>query len=263
MSKSLIVLTTDFGVSSPYVGVLRGVIAGINSAAQVLDLTHAIGPQNVREAAIVLADAAPFFPPGTIHLAVVDPGVGTTRALLYAEQAGQRFLAPDNGLLSRLWRQHPVQRLLTLDRPEFWLPRPSATFHGRDILAPLAAHLSLGADPAAIGSPRQERVELDWPPPTCTPGRIAGRIEWIDAFGNLATNVPAELLADGPQDGRLRIRCSTVEVRGLCRTYGERLPGEWIALLGSYGRLELAVVNGSAAAVSGGRPGDPVDVDWT
>lgn len=263
VSKSLIVLTTDFGVSSSYAGVLHGVIAGINPAAQVIDLTHAIRPQNVREAAVVLADSVPYFPPGTIHVAVVDPGVGTQRALLYAELAGQYFLAPDNGLLSRLWQRHSLTRLLTLDRPEYWLQNLSATFHGRDILAPVAAHLSRGVAPTAIGTPREERVELEWPLPACDASQIAGCIEWIDSFGNLATNIPAELLAAAPRDDRLRVQCASIETRGLCRTYGERHAGEWIAIFGSYGRLELAIVNGNAAAASGSRCGDPVNVAWS
>ena len=152
---SLITLMTDFGAGSPYVAAMKGVILSINPSVTLVDLTHAIPPQDVREGALVLEDVAPYFPPGTIHVAVVDPGVGTDRAILYAEIGSQRYVAPDNGLLSRLSRNTPPSRIVRLTNPDYWLRPVSATFHGRDIMAPVAARLSLGLDPAKSAGRRK------------------------------------------------------------------------------------------------------------
>ncbi len=144
MSRSIITLTTDFGSGSPYVAQIKGVILSIHPQAVLVDVTHDIAPQDVRQGALVLDDVTGRFPPGSIHVAVVDPGVGTDRRILAAEIGGRYYLAPDNGLLGRLAGRDPAARLVALTKREFWLPAVSATFHGRDILAPAAAHLSLG-----------------------------------------------------------------------------------------------------------------------
>ena len=147
MSRPRITLTTDFGLGSPYVAQMKGVILSLCGEADLIDITHGIGPQNVREGAVVLADTTPRFPPGTIHVAVVDPGVGTARKLVYAEIGPQRYLAPDNGLLSLLAASQPPSRIVSLENSQFWLPEVSPTFHGRDILSPVAARLAGGASP--------------------------------------------------------------------------------------------------------------------
>ena len=150
MPRPLVTLTTDFGQGSPYVAQMKGVLLRLCPDAEIVDITHGISPQKVRQAAIVLADVTPWFPASTLHVAVIDPGVGTTRRLVYAEIGTQRYLAPDNGSLSRLSQGAAVQRVIALENRRYYLPEVSSTFHGRDILAPVAAHLLLGADPADL-----------------------------------------------------------------------------------------------------------------
>jgi S-adenosylmethionine hydrolase len=252
--SSLITLTTDFGIGSTYVAQMKGVVLGIHPAANIIDITHAVPPQDVRAGAIALREATPHFPVGSIHVAVVDPGVGTRRELLYAEFGGRRFLAPDNGLLSLLGEP---QRIIRIDQMRPWREVTSSTFHGRDILAPLAAHLSLGLDPATIGALTNDMVRLDLPIPRREGHEVAGQITHIDPFGNLITNIHRNAL-----DGALpqSVRFGQHLIRPFVATYGERAPGEVVALFGSNGYLEVAVVNGSAAVALGASENDPVIV---
>jgi len=259
---SIITLTTDFGAGSPYAAAMKGVILSLNPAATLVDITHEVPPQDVRYAAIVLEDVSDRFPGGTIHVVVVDPGVGTDRALVFARIGRQSFLAPDNGVLSRLARCTPPAKIIRLTEAAYWLHPVSATFHGRDILAPVAARLSLGLEPDHLGTPMERLVMLDWPTVHLGPRRIEGSILWIDSFGNLVTDILAEMLPGPPDNRRLQTRCRGHEATGLCRTYGDRAPGNLIALIGSSARLELAVVGGSAAALTQAHLGDPVEVCW-
>lgn len=258
----LITLTTDFGVGSPYVAIMKGVILSINSNALIVDLTHSIPPQDVRQGALILADVCPWYPPGSIHVAVIDPGVGTERRLIYAQLGQQHFLLPDNGLISRLAKRMPAIRIVTLSDPTFWLPGISATFHGRDVLAPVAARLSLGLEPTLLGPPQDELVQLDWPEVSIVPGKITGAVRSVDSFGNLITDISAEMLADAPRDERTRITCDEHETLGIFSTYGDQPPMTLMALIGSNGQLELAIVNDSAAAMLGVGVGTPVTVQW-
>src|SRR5262245_25705424 len=162
MSFPLITLTTDFGAGSRYVAAMKGVIYSIAPEARLVDLTHSIAPQDVRGGAIALAEAAPCFPPETIHVAVVDPGVGSSRAIVYARIGTQQFVAPDNGLLSRLAEREKPSKIIRIAELRFWLPVVSATFHGRDILALVAARLSLGLSPDELGPAIAELTELTW-----------------------------------------------------------------------------------------------------
>jgi len=257
---SLITLTTDFGTGSPYVAAMKGVVLSIAPAATLVDLTHDVRPQDVRHGAIVLDDVARRFPPGTIHVAVVDPGVGTDRKIVAARIDGRLYVAPDNGLLSRLARRTPPSELRALTEPRYWLDPVSATFHGRDVMAPVAAHLSRGLDVEKLGPPLDCLVLLDWPEPVVAAGRIEGEILDVDSFGNLTTNIDAGLLADVPDRRQVRIQCAGREIEGIRSTYGHGPEGAPIALVGSTGRLELAIVGGSAAATLGARVGDPVIV---
>ncbi len=254
----LITLTTDFGTGSPYVAVMKGVILSLNPAATVVDITHDVPAQDVRFAAVVLDDVADRFPAGTIHVVVVDPGVGTDRALVFARIGRQCFLAPDNGVLSRLARRSPPSKIVRLTEPDYWLHPVSATFHGRDILAPVAARLSLGIDPDHLGVPMDRLVLLDWPEVRQTPGRIEGSVLVVDSFGNLITDITAELLGDVRMAAGARVFCRRHLVQGISRTYGDACAGAMVALVGSSGRLELAVVGGSAAATLQAQPGDQV-----
>lgn len=258
----IVTLTTDFGVGSPYVAVMKGVMLGINPRATIVDITHGVPPQDVRQGAIVLAETTPWFPPGTLHVAVVDPGVGSARRILYAELGEQRYIAPDNGLLSRLAAGGPVVRMISLEAPAFWLPQVSATFHGRDVMAPAAARLSLGLDPDRLGPRTDHLVELTWPEVVILPRRLEGSVQAIDSFGNLISDITEKMLADVPRDESVRIACDEHETLGIFRTYSDQPPATLVAVIGSSGQLELAIVGDSAAAMLGIPVGAPVVVSW-
>src|SRR5437764_12552643 len=190
-----ITLTTDFGGKSPYVSAMKGVILSLNPHARLIDLSHQIPPQDVRFAAFFLRACVPYFPPEAIHVVVVDPGVGTDRALLYVEVERHRLLAPDNGCWTgligvgqTLLSGKPTVFRLTERR--FWRPTLSSTFHGRDILAPVAAHLSLGEDPRNLGLPFADWVRLETKSPIIGTDRLVGEVIFVDHFGNLITNIP-------------------------------------------------------------------------
>lgn len=248
MAAPLVTLTTDFGADSPYVAQMKGVLLRLCPAAKIVDITHSIAPQNVRQGAVVLADATPWFPAETLHVAVVDPGVGTQRRMIYAELGEQRYLLPNNGLLSRLARVATPRRVLALENRDYFLPQVTSTFHGRDMLAPTAAHLLLGAAPETLGPPLDQLVDLHWPEPQRQADRLAGEILYVDSFGNLISNITAEHLASlGGEPSNRIVEIAGRQISGVQATYGFSKPGDLIALLDSHGRLEVAVVNDSAA----------------
>ena len=262
MSSRIITLTTDFGSGSPYVAALKGVILSINPQALLVDLSHEVPPQDVRHGALVLADVVPRFPTASIHVAVVDPGVGTDRSIVYMAAGERHLIAPDNGLLHRLAQDAAPDKIIALRNQEFWLPDVSATFHGRDIMAPVAAHLSLGVDPDRFGPAQAELTKLDWPEVTIVPGKITGAVQSIDAFGNLITDITAAMLADAPRDDSVVIACDEHETLGIFDTYGQQPEMTLIALLSSSGNLELAIVNDNAQRMLGVGVGTPVTVTW-
>lgn len=259
---NVVTLTTDFGADSPYVAAMKGVLLSLAPRTTIVDLTHSIPPQHVRYGAIVLDQVCERYPPGTLHVAVVDPGVGTEREIVYIEIGAQRYLGPDNGLFSRIASRIKPTRVIAVDRPEFWLPSVSATFHGRDIMAPVAARLSEGLEPARIGTPRDGIFVLDWPQPIAGANSICGEILLVDSFGNLITNIERALLASIPSGTIPRISTSAISITGISRAYGERVAGETVALVGSSELLEIAVVNGNAAQTLGMRAGDPIQIEW-
>jgi S-adenosylmethionine hydrolase len=260
VSNFIITLTTDFGISSPYVAQMKGVILGCNPAATIVDVTHAIPPQNITAGAIALREVAMHFPPRSIHIAVVDPGVGSARQIIYVEAGAQRFVGPDNGLFSLVTREHPAQRMVAVTNRAFWQSDVSSTFHGRDIIAPVAARLSRGLDPVELGPALERMVELPWPIPNIADGRVTGEVTHIDAFGNAISNLrQADVARLAAPRTQLR-----VDVRGrplrIHATYSQASAGDAIALFGSGGYLEIAMVNGSAANALGLTPGDAIDV---
>lgn len=261
MHPRIITLTTDFGASGPYVAAMKGVILGINPGARMVDVSHEIGPQNIREAALCLASVAPYFPDGTIHIVVVDPGVGTRRRLLCVQMYDQIFLAPDNGILSWAAQQAPSIERIEITESSYWRKHVSATFHGRDILAPVAAFVSLGASPNNFGKPVADWVEIPWPTPKSSGGGLEGEVLTIDRFGNLITSISeADLVAGGRN--LARIACGGTEVGALARTYADVREGDPVALIGSHSLLEIAVRNGNAAARLRCALGSPVVVKW-
>ncbi|HTN77983.1 MAG TPA: SAM-dependent chlorinase/fluorinase [Pirellulaceae bacterium] len=263
MPRPIITLTTDFGTRSSYVAQMKGVILALAPETTLVDLTHEIAPQNIRQAALFLRDATPHFSPGTVHVAVIDPGVGTARQIICAELAGQCYLAPDNGVLSLLARESPPSRLIAVTNPRYWRATVSNTFHGRDIFAPVAAQLSLGLPPTALGETINSLETLAWPEPLCAATQIAGEIIDIDSFGNLISNIHHDQIAQ-----HLRLTagdaCEVLlggsVIGGLSRTYGERRAGSLVAICGSGGYLEVAIVGGSAASILGVTVGAPIRI---
>jgi S-adenosylmethionine hydrolase len=211
---------------------------------------------------MVLDEVTRSFPPDTVHVAVVDPGVGTDRSLVMARFGDQRYLAPDNGLLGQLCRREPPSEIIVLTNRDYWLGEVSSTFHGRDILAPVAAYISLGLDPIRLGTPGAEITSLNWPAVRVEPRRIEGTIVSFDSFGNLITDISMQMLETAPSWKRISIRCEGHEVRGIVKAYAQRPPGSLAALIGSNGLLELAVVNGNAARTLGLPVGAEVKVTW-
>jgi S-adenosylmethionine hydrolase len=266
---SLITIMTDFGLEDGNVGVMKGVILRTAPHAQIVDISHLISPQDVAEAGLILFRSLPYFPPGTAHVVVVDPGVGTERRPIAAQLGTQRVICPDNGLitmaLERAEQQGQTVAFVHLDKPQYWLPEVSDVFHGRDIFAPVAAHLASGLALSAAGTPINDPVRLRLPQPEQTPGGWRGEIIHVDHFGNLAANIRREHLNEQTAVGELTtvtVRLAGAEIHGLVRTFGERPPGELVALWGSTGNLIVSVVNGNAAERLGAKVGDIIEVKY-
>ena len=256
----VITLTTDFGNKDGFVGTMKGVIWGICPDARIADISHEVTPQRVSEGAAILRRAAPYFAAGTVHIAVVDPGVGTERRALAARIGAQYFVGPDNGLCTLLIADARHAGLETpvvaVDNPRYWLPQVSRTFHGRDIFAPVGAHLAGGVKLEELGTCFSDPVLLPLAQPEKINGGYRARVVAIDAFGNLATNLPWPQVA-----GRtLLIALKGRVIHGLATAYGQHQPGELIALVDSNDFIEVAVVNGSAAEVLGAQVGDTLEV---
>ncbi|WP_422931497.1 SAM hydrolase/SAM-dependent halogenase family protein [Singulisphaera sp. PoT] len=250
-------MTTDFGIEGSYVAAMKGIILGRAPGAQIVDVTHRISPQNVLEGAFVLAEVVEAFPPGTVHLAVVDPGVGTDRKPIAVSIDDQWFVLPDNGLISAVARGKTGSEIREISNPAILRSRVSNTFHGRDIFAPAAAHLLLGRDPAELGPTRSSFLIHEGFEATRGEDRLIGHVVFRDSFGNLITNIPDSMLAGLPPENWL-VEVAGVTIRGVSRTYGQNPPGTLVALIGSGGWLEVAVVNGDAARLLTVGPGAKV-----
>ena len=260
---SVITLMTDFGIKDGNVGVVKGVIWGICSTAQISDLSHMIGAQNIREAAYVLARSVPYFPKRSIHVVVVDPGVGTQRRPMAAQIGDWFYVGPDNGtltgLLERAEQEGWQADFVELDQAEYWLQNVSYVFHGRDIFSPVAAHLANGVSLSELGSPFIGTIRLELPKPEKTRDGWRGEVTHIDHFGNVSTNIRVENLGTAMnQKESITVRLSGTEINGLVNTFGERPVGELIALIGSTGNLGIALVNGNAAAKLGVKQGNEI-----
>ncbi len=254
----LITLTTDFGVRDAYVASMKGVIYATGPELHVVDLTHEIAPHDVLEGALFLAGAIPFFPEGTIHIAVVDPGVGTGRHPIALSAGGQILVCPDNGLATLFIQQFPLQEARIISNARFRRAKVSATFHGRDIFAPTAAKLALGASLEELGAELDTIVLLDIPRPKKAPGNVfQGAIMHVDHFGNLITNIHRTALPEGQPAA---VRAGSHRLRGIHQIYGEVPAGNSLALFGSSGYLEIAINGGSAHAALRLNPGDVVTV---
>ena len=277
MTSQIVVFTTDFGLSDAYAGVMKGVALGINPNLRLIDLTHQILPQNVAQGSFLLGINHLFFPDDAIHVAVVDPGVGTDRRPVLLSTPCGTFVSPDNGLLSGVVDRYlesvpestgPVAlpselSAVHLTNPAYWRHPVSHTFHGRDIFTPVAAHLSLGVAPRDMGEPIDHLYYLPLPQPVSQGEAITGQVIYQDVYGNLVTNIPADNL---PDVELVDVRIKGRSIVGLSRTFNDsRHVGEdgLIALAGSHGYLEVALPNGSAADSLAGSEGETVTVVYS
>ena len=256
--SGVINLMTDFGEKDVFVGVMKGVISGINPSARVIDLTHAVPAFDAVEAAWLLRDAYGFFPSGTVHVVVVDPGVGTSRRIVAARADGHVFLAPDTGILSPVAAAHAPEAMVRVENSAYRLPHVSPTFHGRDIFAPAAAHLSLGVPLEELGPAIDSMAPLSLPAPEPTPsGGVRGQVLRFDRFGNLMTNIPVASLGD---TAGLTVQFGDWLLHGIQSTFGEVEAGKPTAIAGSSGYVEICVNQGNARDLLGARRGDPVEI---
>ena len=273
MPRPIITLTTDFGTADSYVGAMKGVILSRCPDANIIDISHEIAPQAVAQGGYVLATAAAYFPPYAVHVAVVDPGVGSDRRPIALSAPAGVFVAPDNGILTRAVAALDADavpngvgnepenarlpkdcRAVVLNNPALWLPQVSQTFHGRDVFAPVAAALANGAALSEVGSEIDAINVLPTPTPESGDGATRGAIVHIDRYGNLITDIPT---ADLPPNARVSVAGAVIE--GISRSYSER-PGELLAIAGSQATLEVAMGNGDAAMTLGVGVGDSVEI---
>jgi len=260
MPRPIITFTSDFSSRDWFVGVVHGVLFQFCPEAHVVDLSHEVPPGHVGRAAFLLEAAAPDFPPGTVHLAVVDPGVGTARRALAVAAHGQFFVGPDNGILE--WALRSPEARVHVLTDERWFRRPvSRTFHARDIFAPVAAHLAGGVAPERLGPRVGDAARLPHAMPEPRHGGVLGSVMFVDHFGNALTNIDAEDLArafpDTPEPA-LEVKVLDHTIRGLARTYFDHPLGAVVAVVGSSGRLEIAQVGGDCATRLGIGEGDQV-----
>jgi S-adenosylmethionine hydrolase len=262
----VITLLTDFGTEDEYVGLMKGVILSINPSATIVDITHQIDPQDIVQAAFVIHSAHPYFPEGTVHLVVVDPGVGTGRELLILKTKKQFFVAPDNGVLTLLLKEKPPAEFIRLSNPEYYLPTVSKTFHGRDIIAPVGARITVGLELKKLGT------ETDVKKVVCLDnidasilenGELVGKIIATDHFGNLITNIHSGKLIEFRRQGKeenMRIKIGAHIISRLSDTYEDVEPDTPLALIGSRGYLEISVNKGHAGTILNVCKGDSVRV---
>jgi len=248
MSRKFITLLTDFGQQDPYVAIMKGVIHRIAGEVTIVDIIHSLPPGDISKAAFVLKESFPYFPEGTVHVCVVDPGVGTKRKPVVVVTKHYFFVGPDNGLIWPSVEKENDYKVYLLDNPKFFLPKVSNTFHGRDIFAPVAAYLANGISPEEIGSISQDGLQrLLLPEPIISGNVITGRILYIDRFGNLITNIPSHLLELHMKGKSIQVEICGQAIQGIKRTFQEVGLGEFLAYVGSFGYLEIGVNMGSAA----------------
>jgi len=252
----LITMTTDFGTRDGFVAQMKGVILGINPDARIIDVTHDISPYSIMEAALVLKGIDRYFPDGTIHLAVVDPGVGGTRRGIVARSRQRLYVGPDNGLFSLVLTDQDPWEVRQIENPEFIAARPHPTFHGRDVFAPVSAHLSLGVPFEAVGWVVADPVFVTVPEVIRLGDVLTGQVIHVDQFGNLTTNIEAAMI-DGPV---VSVEIGSLVVKRLGRFFSEVPEGQALALINSFGYLEVAVNRGNAARSLGVSKGQEVTV---
>jgi S-adenosyl-L-methionine hydrolase (adenosine-forming) len=259
LDEPLITLTTDFGTRDGFVAQMKGVILGINPRARLIDVTHDIEPYSVLEGALVVKGMAPQFPGGTIHVAVVDPGVGSNRRGIVLCTEEQTYVGPDNGLFSLIMSDNRAYEIREIQNPDFIRPEHHPTFHGRDIFAPTAAHLSAGKPFEEVGPLVHDPIMLSIPPVKENAEGLEGAVIYVDRFGNLTSNIDKAKLSRIVDT----VCVGNVTIQGLSRFFGEVPEGEAMALINSFGLLEIAINQGNAAKMLGIGKAEPVRVFWT
>ncbi len=258
--KPIITLLTDFGIKDPYVASMKGTILNINPQATLVDIGHHVPPHDIQEGAFLLANTYTSFPRRTIHLSVVDPGVGGPRKPILIVTTNYFFVGPDNGLFTFALKRERVKKVIALTNPKYFLSRMSTTFHGRDLFAPVAAYLSLGVKPEAFGPELHSWVEINFEKHRIREGRLTGEILQIDVFGNLISNVDEKQLFHFVKDRPFAIRTGRRIIRGLKKGYWEGKKNEPIALIGSGGFLEISVREGNAHKMLKVKKGDRIQI---
>jgi hypothetical protein len=259
LDARLITLTTDFGTRDGFVAQMKGVILGINPRARLIDVTHDLEPFSVLEGALVLKGISPHLPSGTIHVAVVDPGVGSKRRGIVLRTEEQTYVGPDNGLFSLIMSGNGTCIMREIQNSDYMLPEPHPTFHGRDIFAPVAAHLSTGKPFDEVGPLVRDPIMLSIPPAKENAAGLEGAVIYVDRFGNLTSNIDKARLTRTVGS----VCVGSVTIQGLRRFFGEVPEGEAMALINSFGLLEIAVNQDNAAQVLGIGKNEPVRVFWT
>jgi S-adenosylmethionine hydrolase len=254
----IVTLTTDFGLRDPFVASMKAVILSIEKRARLVDLSHEMPPHRVLPAAWFLREACPWFPAGTIHVAVVDPGVGGPRRPLVAKAGGQLYVGPDNGIFSLVFQKAPLEGAWQISDPKYLLPKISRTFHGRDLFAPAAAHLARGLPPSVFGPEILDPTTLEIPGPTVCPDRLAGEVVWVDRFGNCATNLEEAQVSRWAAGEPFTIHAASRKIRGVSESYASVPAGRLLAIFNSSGLLEIACNQASAHEALGLKEGDPV-----
>lgn len=262
---SIITLTTDFGIEDEYVGIMKGVILSVHPGATIVDITHHIYPQDLIQAAYTIKASYNYFPSGTVHVVIVDPGVGSERPILALEKRGHFFLAPDNGVLSLLFDGIGIDAIVHVKNTRYFLESVSQTFHGRDIFAPVGAHMAMGVNLTDLGDPIEENkvVRLSINTPVRMKHEILGHIISIDRFGNLISNIDEECLANFCENGGSRsieFSVGQQKINGLSHRYEDRNDQEPLAIVGSRGTVEISINKGSAQKFFMARKGDVVKI---
>jgi S-adenosylmethionine hydrolase len=260
MRNPIITLLTDFGLRDPYVASMKGVILSINPQCTLVDITHQVSPHDIKEGAFTLAQTYSTFPKGTIHLAVIDPGVGSARKPVLFVTKKYFFVGPDNGLFTIALKAETVKQAILLTNQRFFLSEVSSTFHGRDMFAPVAAYLSLGVKAESFGPSIKSWHEISFPDPVMKQGKLIGEIVHVDAFGNLVSNIARKNLLQFSKDDSFAVRVGRKTIQGLAKGYWEGIKSEPIALIGSGGFLEISVREGNAQKLLNIKKGDRVMV---
>lgn len=259
MTRRVITLTTDFGSKDAFVGIMKGVILKINPEAEIVDLSHEISPQNIKEAAFLLCSAYHYFPYQTIHVVVVDPGVGTKRRPILAENKDYFFIAPDNGVLGLIYKKKK-NNVYHITNTKYFLPNVSQTFHGRDIFAPVAAYLSLGILPKEMGTKITDYEKGKWPFPKIKDRVLLGKIIYIDHFGNLITNIHRGVFKKFVKDSRFLITIKDIDLKDISPHYLAVPRGEILAIWGSSEYLEICQSMGSAKMALNAKVGETIGI---